>query len=456
MSEFVDIEITPTGFPSDHLEASVPADKSISHRAAMFAGLGRGVQQIPNYPLGDDNQRTLDVMAALGADITQSDRDAGKQSIAISGIAGQPGVTQAMLFCGNSGTTARLSMGFCAGFDGAWTFDGDASLRRRPMARVIDHLVAMGADVRATPKSEAPGFLPLTLLGGPLRPYRMINHRRSAQVKSALLLAALTGRTEVEIVEPVLSRDHTERFLRHCGYPLQMETGDDGETRLRLHADGVRHDNAPELLLPGDPSSAAFWAALAAGVEHPVRIPGVCVNPTRTGFFDALVRMGARIERSPVAETPEPVADLIVSGGLAHGVTVAGNEVVAAIDELPLLALLGMFLPAGECVEIRDAGELRVKETDRIEAVAQVVRAFGGEVETGADWLRVSGHRDVRSAGPVEIDALHDHRIAIGGAIAALIARRPLRVKGGGVADISYPQFWQQLVDSGLADVRAG
>ena len=458
---FADILVRPTGKGFSGKDRAnviaVPADKSISHRIAMFAGLGRGAVEVANYPLGDDNRRTLDFVRTLGADIDILEKCDDRLRVNIVGIGGQPKLRADLVDCGNSGTTSRICMGITAGLPIRLSFDGDASLTKRPMRRVTEHLEAMGAKIMPYKAGGDPDKLPLTVAGGKLHDYSFHNKKASAQVKSAVLMAGLTGGVTVTVTEPALSRDHTERFLAGYGYDIETAPG-----RITLRSKGLDHDNSGAFTIPGDPSSAAFWAALAVLTDGEAAIVRqVCTNPTRDGFFAALREFGADIRvAAEHATTPELVQDLHIGGKLARGGRIKGELVVRAIDELPLLALLGMFVPAGEHIDIRDAAELRVKETDRIDAIADVIRAFGGDVETGPDWIRsgppVGGFvgREAKNFSPLQIDACHDHRIAMGAAVAAIGAGIPILIKGGGVADISYPQFWHELQSRGLAQVE--
>lgn len=454
---FADIRVQPTGQGFSAAKANlnrikVPADKSIAHRIGMFAGLGRGVLEVVNYPLGDDNRRTLNFSRVLGADIDVIETTSDYMRLKIHGIGGQPKLRADMVDCGNSGTTSRLCMGITAGLPIKLSFTGDASLTKRPMRRVTEHLQAMGANIVPHQAGGDPDKLPLTVEGGKLRDYSFYNHRASAQVKSAVLLAALTGGVTVTITEPLLSRDHTERFLVGYGYDIQTAPG----CVITLRSKGLSHHNSGTFSIPGDPSSAAFWAALAVLTNSNVVLEQICTNPTRDGFFRVLRALGADVVVTAQHHSnPELVQDLCVGGYLQRGGLVQGELAVSAIDELPLLALLGMFVPMGQCVDIRDAAELRVKETDRIEAIADVIRAFGGQVESGPDWIK-SGPppQGFNRNCQLVVDAKHDHRIAMGAAVAAVGAGMSILIKGGGVADISYPQFWSELERRGLAQVQ--
>lgn len=430
----------------------VPGDKSIAHRAALFAGLATGSSQLLGFPGGRDNQATLDLVEALGAHVhlTFSEHLDEIEAVRIDGFGNRPVPARDPLLidCLNSGTTSRIGMGVLAGLGVDAVLTGDPYLRKRPMRRVVKPLLALGA--RIEPLGDGDGdHLPLRVRPGAIVGGQHVElELASAQVKSAILLAALTAGVDVVVREPTPSRDHTERFLQYLGYLPDWRPGG---VEVRLPGGGLRHGPLV-LTIPGDPSSAAFWAGLAVAAGRSVRICDVCWNPTRTGFYDALVRMGASVDCGEPRPGPEPVVDVSVSGALVRGTEVRGAEVVRAIDELPLLALMGMFLPRGEAVTIRDATELRVKETDRIAAVAEVVAAFGGRAEVVPDGITVYGGMGGGEA-LVDIDSYGDHRIAMGAAVVAVAAGRRALVRRAGAVAVSYPQFWRELAARGLATV---
>jgi 3-phosphoshikimate 1-carboxyvinyltransferase len=419
-------------------EIRVPGDKSVAHRALLFAGLARGRSEIHGFPGGADNRATRSIIESLGAHSEVSPEGL----LSVTGFGANPVEPDHVLDCLNSGTTARLTMGMLAGFDLSATLTGDDSLRRRPMARVTGPLRAMGATIVG--RSDG-ARLPLAISGGRLGNHSHTSPVASAQVKSALLLAGLTGGVSVEVREPAPSRDHTERFLRWLGYPCRSE----GATAT-LDSSVLGHEGF-RMGIPGDPSGAAFWAALSAlDPAASVTLPGVCWSSGRIGFFRLLAQMGVDLHLDRVVDDgPEDIASLRVEGRVERGIKVEGDAVVAAIDELPLLALMGLFVESG--VLIREAEELRTKETDRIETTAAVARALGGEVETWQDGLAVRPGKGFPEAA--EVDSAGDHRIAMAATVAALAGGTELRLRGADAVAVSYPAFWETLVAHGAAEV---
>jgi 3-phosphoshikimate 1-carboxyvinyltransferase len=406
----------------------VPGDKSITHRALLFSALARGTSHIGGALTSLDARSSARVLRQLGAVISPL-RDATVVRAAGNGRLRPP---DGVLDCGNSGTTARLLLGLLAGHRFRATLTGDASLRRRPMRRVTMPLSQMGARFE---ESTTDG-LPLTIRGGTLRPLRYELPVASAQIKSALLFAGLTGGVKVEIREPHgRSRDHTERLLRAFGYPVTERDGWIG------FEPGGRVEPF-DLQVPGDPSSAAFLvgaAILAGGGE--LRIARVGVNPTRTGFLAVLERMGADIRIEDVAEHfGEPVADLVARPAQLRATEVRATEVPALIDEIPLLAALASR--AQGTTVFRGVGELRVKESDRLSLIAENLRAVGGRAEVAGDDLTVEGveappRGAVRSAG--------DHRIAMAFAVLGTVEGARIRVDDMACAAVSFPRFTQAL-----------
>lgn len=405
----------------------VPGDKSISHRALMFAALASGRSRVGRILQSADVQSTAGVLRALGATIPALGTEIVIDGRGLRGLrrSAEP------LDCGNSGTTTRLMAGICAGHPFASRFEGDASLSRRPMARVARPLEAMGARVELSPG----GRLPMTVHGGPLRPLEWMSDKSSAQIKSAILLAGLVGGVPVTVREPERSRDHTERMLRASGATLS-------------EVDGVRLE-PPAMLpglqldVPGDPSSAAFLAALAAlAGAGTLTIEGVCLNPTRTGFYRALERMGAHVALEVSGEQGgEPVGEITVeSGAPLRGTTVAGAEVPSLIDELPLLACLAAR--AEGTTEIRDAAELRVKESDRIATVVSNLLALGASAEELPDGMRVTGS-DRPLRGRVITEG--DHRLAMAFAVLGALPGNAIEIDDRDCAIVSFPGFWSLL-----------
>ncbi|HEX6630353.1 MAG TPA: 3-phosphoshikimate 1-carboxyvinyltransferase, partial [Gemmatimonadaceae bacterium] len=347
-----------------HGSVAVPGDKSISHRALILAALSEGQSHIENLLRSADVETTARALRALGADIAPLAPEVTVRGRGLRGLHA-PG---ADLDCGNSGTTTRLLAGVVAAHPFTTTFVGDESLTRRPMRRIARPLEQMGARVELSPA----GTLPMTITGGGLSAIDFASDTASAQVKSAVLLAGLVAGVPVTVTEPLRSRDHTERMLAARGVALRVD-----DTRVALSPGASLTPTNQRV--PGDPSSAAFIAAaaaLAAGGE--LRLPGVCLNPTRTGFFDVLRRMGAQLRFEDVTEEGgEPVGTIVAAPGDLVATTISPDEVPALIDELPLVACLASR--ARGTTEIRGAAELRVKESDRIAAVVANLRAVGVE-----------------------------------------------------------------------------
>ncbi len=408
----------------------VPGDKSISHRALMLAVLGNGSSRIRGILQSADVHSTAAVLRALGAQIPELDAP----EIVINGL-GLRGLrtSSVELDCGNSGTTARLMSGAVAGAGVDATFIGDASLSRRPMERVAAPLSAMGARV------ELPehGGLPMVMRGAPLKGITWHPDIASAQVKSAILLAGLVADVPVEVHEPATTRDHSERMLRARGVDVRS----DGNVvslnpRARLDAGDVD--------VPGDPSSAAFVAGLAAlnGVKDAaVRIENVGINPGRLGAFAALRRMGAQIAFEDVADQGgEPVAALVCRAGALKGITITPDEVPSLIDELPLLACVAARAE-GE-TRVTGAGELRVKESDRIKTVVSNLHALGVDAEELPDGFIVRGTQQ-RLMGKATTHG--DHRIAMAFGVLGALPGNAVEVDDPFCCAVSWPSFWDDL-----------
>ncbi len=404
-------------------EVPVPGDKSISHRAVMLGALAHGTTRVTNFLAGDDCLSTVACLRALGVPVALADGTA-----VVEGRAGELTEPADVLDCGNSGTTMRLLLGILAGRPLFAVLTGDSSLRRRPMGRVVAPLRTMGALLDGRAGGE---LAPLAVRGGFLRGARFRLPVASAQVKSALLLAGLAaeGRTEVE--EPAPSRDHTERMLRHFGVAVEAEPG-------RAAVTGPARLLARDVEVPGDISAAVFF--LVAGAVVPgsrVVVRGVGVNPTRAGALEVLAAMGARLRLLDERQIGgEPVADVEVESSSLRGVSVGGSMVPRLIDEVPALAVAAAC--AEGVTEIRDAAELRVKESDRISAVAAQLRRLGVRVEELPDGLRIHGGGRLRGA---EVEAGGDHRLAMALAVAGLVAEGETVVRGASCAAVSFPGF---------------
>jgi 3-phosphoshikimate 1-carboxyvinyltransferase len=454
--------------PSGPLRGSLrpPADKSISHRAALIAAMAEGETVVEGYLDAADTRSTLDAVRSLsaGVEVAERGRGAGAGSpgagayeawggrgsrlgaaLRISGV-GLRGPRPATIDVGNAGTLLRLLPGWLAGQDGGeWTLDGDDSIRRRPVDRVAAPLREMGADLR----SRDDRLPPLEIRGAALRGVEYELPVASAQVKSCVLFAGLLATGETRVVEPLPTRDHSERMLAAAGAIMRREDGP---------GDGGAADAAPgggtvvvqpaerlevdRIVVPGDLSSAAFF--IVAGLLVPgseLLIEGVGLNPTRTGLLTILERMGARIEISPRGEEGgEPIGDLRVLASELQATEIAGAEVPLAIDELPLVALAACF--AEGTTTIRDAAELRRKESDRIATVSAALSALGARIEATEDGMVVTGTGGLRGGA---IDSHGDHRIAMFGAVAGLASGEGVEVGGMDAAAVSYPGFEADL-----------
>lgn len=416
----------------------VPGDKSISHRAALLGAIAVGTTEIGGFLEGEDCLATLGALAALGVDIEHE--PGGALRVRGAGLAGLH-APPAALDLGNSGTSMRLLAGLLAGQEFDTVLVGDASLMSRPMERVAAPLRRMGADV-----STRDGKPPVTIRGG--RRLQAADHRLevpSAQVKSALLLAGLQAGGRTRIHEPAQSRDHTERMLRAFGVPVSADQGD-------VAVQGKALLQATRVEVPGDFSSAAFFivAALIAGRE-PLRIRNVGVNPTRTALLDILRLMGADIRIEALAEAAgEPRADIVVHPGPLHGAVVPQALVPVAMDELPVL-FAAAAVAEGETV-VSGAGELRVKESDRLAAMAEGLAALGVHVVPGPDGLRVRG-------GPVgggQVDSRGDHRIAMAFAVLGARAEGPIVIDDVHNVATSFPGFTALARSTGLRFEEVG
>jgi len=423
-----------------HGDITVPGDKSITHRALMLAAAAEGESRLSGLLPGEDCRSTAAVLLALGCDVPEPPADASAIVVRGRGMDGWR-APSAPLDCGNSGTTARLMMGLLASRPFSAVLTGDASLRTRPMRRITAPLAEMGARFR---ELEAPDRLPIEVTGGGLRGIDYASPKASAQIKSAVLLAGFGARVPVSVTEPVLSRDHTERMLASLGAPIRSETSAEGARAVLDAWDGRL--GGFELRVPGDPSSAAFVAALALLADGgELRIRGVCANPTRTGFFSIVRRMmGLLAWERGRAEGGEPVSDLVVRPSKLRGVEVAPHEIPAAIDEVPILVALAARAE-GE-TRITGAGELRVKESDRIAALVKALRAVGGEAEELDDGLVIRGSdRPLRG----RVVTHGDHRIAMAFGVLAALPGNEIEIDDRDCASVSFPGFWEMLASLG-------
>lgn len=417
----------------------VPGDKSISHRAVLFAAMSDGSCRLEGVLDSEDVRSTIGAVSMLGASVRELGGDERGLTLEVDGW-GATGPIEpiAAIDCGNSGTTARLLLGVLAGWDVPVTLTGDASLSGRPMLRVTDLLERMGARVGTTDA----GTLPATIRGGSLRAVRVELPVASAQVKSAVLLAGLRAQGRTVVIEPAPSRDHTERMLPAFGVGVGRH-GEDNECWV----DGPAGVAATDLSVPGDPSSAAFVVAGALLVPgSAVTLTDVALNPTRTGFLSVLGRMGALVGAAPGrASGAEPVGAISAAfGGGLHGVVVRAEEVPSLLDEVPVLAVVATH--AHGVTRFEGVGELRVKESDRLEAVYAGLGALGATVRCGEDWLEVEGPTVLRGAS---LSSLGDHRLAMSWAVAGLVADGPVRIEGWEAVAVSYPRFADDLAALG-------
>ncbi|MDP3920430.1 MAG: 3-phosphoshikimate 1-carboxyvinyltransferase [Candidatus Omnitrophota bacterium] len=408
-----------------------PGDKSISHRALMISALAEGESSYSRFLEAADCLHTMTALQALGVDIKNTP---GTGLVTVRGV-GMNGLKapEKELYLGNSGTSMRLLLGVLAGQRFECQLTGDESLSTRPMRRVTQPLKQMGAQIKG---SDQANYAPLTIRGGKLKGISFDNHLASAQVKSAILFAGMYADGKTRVVEPVTSRDHTERFLEAAGVDILREAGWVEIGRVdRLTALGGA--------IPGDISSAAFFIAGAAViVGSELTVKDVCLNPTRTGLLNVLRRMGAHITTEITQEAPEPMGNIYVVGRRLKGTRIAKEEVPSLIDELPIL-MTAMAAAEGESL-ITGADELRVKETDRIHSMSQNLNAIGGCVEELPDGCLIRGVSEFR---PGKVDSFGDHRTAMSMAIASRLIKGELEITGTACIGTSYPRFFKDFED---------
>lgn len=441
MSDVSDVRasITPAGRLRGTLR--LPGDKSVSHRSLILATMATGESRISGAGDGADIRSTASVMSALGATVERSMVAGGRADYRVVSP-GADGLTEPdrILDCGNSGTSLRLIAGMLAGLPMTCVLTGDDSLRRRPVARIIDPLRRMGAVLHGRRHDSLP---PLTVVGHtPLQAIDYTTPVPSAQVKSSILLAGLRAEGRTTVREAVATRDHTERMLRARGVPVHR--ADEGPGAAWT-VEGGATVQAIDERVPGDISAAAFW--LVAGSIHPdaeLTLHDVGVNPTRRAVIDLLAAMGARIEERPLTGPDdgigEPLASLVVRSSELHGIDIGPEAVAAAIDEIPVLCLAATR--AHGTTTIRGAGELRHKESDRVAGIAAGLTAMGARISVHGDDLRIDGGHPLHGAST---DSLDDHRLAMTFAIAGLVASGTTTVERPGSAAISYPTFFDDL-----------
>ncbi len=428
--------------PARNVRGSVrlPGDKSISHRYAMLAGIADGPSRLENYSTGADCASTLGCMRSLG--VAWERKEGPDNVIEVKGSGLSLSAPENALDCGNSGSTMRMLSGIVAGQKFTSEMIGDESLSRRPMARVITPLTAMGAQI-----ASHEGKPPLRITSAALKAIDYAMPVASAQVKSCLLFAGLFADGETRIVEPLRTRDHGEVALRAFGANLDRKSGGPGgatggvtgnEVRIR----GGQRLRGIEARIPGDLSSAAFFLCAAALFpDSQLTVPSLLMNPTRARLLDILMQIGLRISVTQLDEIHgELVGSLQVEGARLTQATIAGADSAALIDEIPVLAAIAPYTENG--IEVRDAKELRVKESDRIAAVAANLRLMGAQVEELEDGLKIPGGQTLHGA---ELDSFGDHRIAMAFAVASLRAEGDTLIRGAESAAISYPAFFQTL-----------
>jgi 3-phosphoshikimate 1-carboxyvinyltransferase len=416
----------------------LPGDKSISHRSAMFAAIGEGVSRLSNYSSARDCQSTLDCLEALGVKIRREAELIVIEGVGLDGLR----IASRALDAGNSGSTIRMLSGILAGQNFTTEITGDESIRRRPMKRVIDPLTLMGARIGA----REGGFAPLKIRGGDLKAIEYAPPVASAQVKSCTLLAGLFADGVTTVVEKTPTRNHTEMMMRECGAAIAVTKTEAGE---RISVGGRRPLGAlGRYTVAGDLSSASFFVVAALVVpDAELRLRHIGINPSRTALIDVLKSIGARIEiENPRVAHGEPVADILVrSSNLKGDLELSGSVIANLIDEVPILAVAGARMDGA--LTIRDARELRFKESDRIRSIVDNLRRMGVEVEEFDDGLRLKGEQRLLGA---QVDSFDDHRIAMSFAVAGLIAEGETEVVNADAASVSFPEFYRLLAASGV------
>jgi 3-phosphoshikimate 1-carboxyvinyltransferase len=424
-------EVKPAGSLQGILH--LPADKSISHRSVMFASLHKGLSTVSNFSEAADPHSTIDCMRKLGVTIREKNDE--ENTIEIEGV-GRDGLQQPDedLDCGNSGTTMRLLSGIVAGAGIPVRLIGDESLSVRTMRRIINPLSKMGAQIEARDND----FAPLQISReGVLSPLYFPLPIPSAQLKSCVLLAGLFGDEKTEVIETLPSRDHTERLLQ---LPVKEEDG-----RKVISSSRTAKIPGQSYRIPNDFSAAAFW--LVAGAIHPdakIELKKVGINPTRTGAMEILQQMGANIKiQEQSTQSVEPVADLSVSSSNLKPVEITEDIVPNCIDEIPILAIAMLFADGTSLIS--GAGELRHKETDRLEALAEILKKAGADFTEFEDGFRITGNPEFEPKA-ADFDSFHDHRIAMSAAVLGLMGQAPSQITGAECTAISYPSFWEDLV----------
>ena len=409
-------------------EVFTPGDKSISHRSVIFGSLAEGKSTIKGFLKSEDTLSTLNAFISMGVEINMTNGMVDIQGVGVHGLKKPPKIIDA----GNSGTTARLLMGLLSGQDFTSELTGDMYLRKRPMRRVVDPLMLMGAGITGENNAET---LPLTIKGQKLHSIKYELPVASAQVKSAIILAGLFADGETEIIEPQKTRDHTERILKYLGSPLKTEGNS-------IFVNPVEKLNPSILNIPSDISSAAFFivaALINRGSE--IILKNVGLNTARTGILDILIRMGGSIEiNNKREECGEPVGDLVVKSSDLKGIEIKGDDIPRTIDELPIITAAACF--AEGSTVIKEAKELRVKETDRIKAVVSELAKLGADITELEDGMIIKGGKQLKG---YICDSWGDHRIAMSLAIAATLSQGETTINNSECVNISYPEFFDTL-----------
>lgn len=414
-----------------HGELTVPGDKSISHRAVMFGSLAKGTTRITHFLEGADCLSTISCFRKMGIEIENSQGEILVHGKGLHGLSAPTGI----LDVGNSGTTTRLISGILAGQDFVSELTGDASIQSRPMKRIMTPLLSMGADITSIRGNNC---VPLRIAGHPLKGIHYDSPVASAQVKSCVLLAGMYSDSITSVTEPVLSRNHTELMLNYFGAKVTSQG-----TTASIQPEPELY--AREITVPGDISSAAYF--IAAGLLMPgseILLKNVGINPTRDGLLRVCKAMGADITALNVCTEGEPTADLLVRSSTLHGTTVGGEIIPTLIDEIPMIAVMAAF--AQGTTVIRDAQELKVKESDRIAVMAENLSLMGVDITPTEDGMIIHGGKPLHGA---VIDSHLDHRIAMSFAVAGLLCDGPLSIKGGDCVNISYPEFYEDLYSLG-------
>jgi 3-phosphoshikimate 1-carboxyvinyltransferase len=408
----------------------IPGDKSISHRSVMFGSMAEGKTTVENFLPGDDCLSTISCFSKLGVKIEQ---DGSNVTVYGNGLKGLRESSE-ILDVGNSGTTARLMMGILSGLPFHSVLIGDESIAKRPMKRVTDPLRDMGARIQG---NQDGNFTPISIQGGGLTGLDYVSPVASAQVKSAILLAGLQAEGVTSVKEPFKSRDHTERMLRALGVEVTEEEG--GKVSV---AGGQELVSDLHIVVPGDISSAAFFLVAGAIVPHSkVTLQRVGLNPTRTGILEVLKNMGANLSYSNVVEDgPEPYADITVETSELKGVEIGGDIIPRLIDEVPIIAL--MATQAEGTTIIKEAEELKVKETNRIDTVVNELKKLGADIEATEDGMIIKGKTNLHGG---TLDSYGDHRIGMMGAIASLIADGETILQNDKAINVSYPSFFEHM-----------